>query len=310
MLIKDSVYVYRLVGGERLTWHGRYHTHAEGEYELHFFLDGAGAFLANRARHSIETPRIFLTGPHEFHSILPEAVSRPLSYYAILFEAERDAEGAPLPEDARALALIERRRAEGLPSVAADQRDRFFFEELIRLSRGSDEAGRRAASYQLLSLIFRWFGEGECDSSARQGRSPHVGKALSLMAAAIRDKVGIEAFAMKLGISEEHFIRTFHAELGMSPFQYYTRLKVEGASGLLADTRMSVGAIAEHFGFENQFHFSRVFRKCTGLSPLAYRKVYSRSAAGVSSTSTSRTSGASEASGPTSAVSAPSESAR
>lgn len=295
MLIKDTVYVYRLVGGERLTWHGRYHTHAEGEYEIHFFLDGSGAFLANRARHSIETPRIFLTGPHEFHSILPEAVSRPLSYYAILFEPERNELGEALGEDARAVALMERRRAEGLPSVAADQRDRFFFEELIRLSRGSDEAGRRAASYQLLSLIFRWFGEGDCNTATGQGRSPHVGKALSLMAGALREKLGIEAFAMKLGISEEHFIRTFHAELGMSPFQYYTRLKVEGASGLLADTRMSVGSIAEHFGFENQFHFSRVFRKCTGLSPLAYRKVYSRSAGALPAASSGIPAGAASA---------------
>lgn len=271
MRIRDVVYVYRLVGGEKLAWHGRYHAHGAKEYEFHYFIEGQGAFLANRTRLALEPGKLTLTRPREFHSILPEAVSRPITYYAVLFEPE---EGSS--DDAEALNLLEL-AATGKKALAPrglEGRDRFLFEELHRLSRADDESGRRAASYQLLSLIYRWFGDRAAGEIEGPPRNEHTEKALSLMARALRDKLGMEDLAAKLGLSEEHFIRLFRAELGMTPFQYYTRLKIEAACGLLTGGTLQVGGVAEYFGFENQFHFARVFKKCTGLSPTEYRRTY------------------------------------
>lgn len=269
MKIKDVVYVYRLVGGEKLAWHGRYHAHSPGEYEFHYFLEGSGAFLSNRARLALEPGILLLTRSREFHSILPEAVSRPITYYAVLFEAEIDSD-----EDAEALGLLETAATEGASPRVLDPRDRFLFEELHRLFRVENENLRRAASYQLLSLIYRWYGRREGGLPRPVARNEHVEKALSLMARSLREKLGMDDLSDRLGLSEEHFIRIFRGELGMTPFQYYSRLKVEAASGLLMSTRLSIGEVSEYFGFENPFHFSRVFRKCTGLSPGEYRKAY------------------------------------
>lgn len=268
MLVKDVVYVYRLVGGEKLAWHGRYHAHGAGEYEFHFFVEGQGSFLSSRTRLRLEAGRLTLTRPREFHSILPEAIERPITYYAVLFEPEPDSR-----DDEAALALLEG----GPPPRHLEARDRFLFEELHRLSRAEDEGGRRAASFQLLSLIHRWYGARAAGAAERGPRKDHTDRALVLMQGALRGKLGMEELAAKLDLSEEHFIRSFRAELGMTPFQYYTRLKIEAACGLLAGGRMAVGAIAEHFAFENQFHFTRVFKKCTGLSPSDYRRIYGSS---------------------------------
>lgn len=269
MVIKDIVYVYRLVGGDRLAWHGRYHAHGPKEYEFHYFLEGQGVFLSNRSRQAIEGGRLFLTRPREFHSILTQALSRPITYYAVLFEGEEGDGG-----DETALRLLDRSTEAAPRFRPLEPRARFLFEELHRLSRLGDEAGRRASSYQLLSLIHRWYGCHELGPSPEATASVHVEKALSFMERSVREKLSVENLAGKLGLSEEHFIRIFRKELGMTPFQYYTRLKVEAASGLLASTRLSVGDISDHFGFENPFHFSKVFKKCTGLSPAAYRRAY------------------------------------
>ncbi len=265
MRIKDVVYVYRLVGGEKLAWHGRYHAHGAAEYEFHCFLEGQGSFLSNRTRAALEPGKLTLTRPREFHSILPEALEKPITYYAVLFEAEPDS-----ADDDAALALLE---ADRTPR-SLDPRDRFLFEELHRLSRAADEHGRRAASYQLLSLVHRWYGRAAAAEPEGGRRREQTEKALGLMQRGLREKLGTAELAERIGLSEEHFIRLFRAELGMTPFQYYTRLKVEAACGLLTGGVMTVGSIADYFGFENQFHFARVFRKCTGLSPTEYRRTY------------------------------------
>jgi AraC-like DNA-binding protein len=276
--IKDAVYVYRLIGGNRLSWHGRYHTHGPNDYEFHVFLEGQGAFLLNRTRYHIEGNRLFLTRPREFHSILPEALEKPISYYAFLFEIDPES-----PLDQQALECIRSTEAGQQKGITIEGRSRFLLEELYFLSRSKEPAQKQAAEYLLLSLIYQWYGQGyggvtpqEAKPNTPYVKNDHVERALQRMEKAIQDKVSTKELADELGLSEEHFIRIFRKTLGMSPFQYFTRLKVEAASAYLVESFMPIKTISDYFGFENPFHFSRVFKKCTGLSPQEYRKTYSQ----------------------------------
>jgi AraC-like DNA-binding protein len=309
MKIEDAVFVYRLSSGDRLSWHGRYHAHGANEFEIHFFLEGSGYFLCNRTKYPVSAGRLFLSGPREFHSIVPDAPASPLTYYAILFsfpagEASQAEAGdslettrssrngaapsvdAPSGEDLLLSEALKTALEERQTVLSINSNFRFQFEDLLQLSRSADSALRESARYLLESFLWRWFvrltphaaaGQDAAslsDSSVDRKSRIHVEKALSLMEKSVRENVKIEDLAWKLGLSEEHFIRIFRAQVRMTPHQYFTRLKVEGASGLLISTDKAVGEISDWFGFENQFHFSRIFKKCTGMSPLDYRKTY------------------------------------
>jgi len=263
--IKDTVFEYRLSGGERMAWHTRYHAHEAGEFELHYFLEGAGSFLNNNSSFPIRRGEVFLTGPHEFHSIVPSRpkTPAPISYYAVLFEPEEN--------ERELLRLLAGNLAGDRRPLPLDSRYHFMFEEIHHLSSSPTSHLRQAAAYQLLSFLFSVYGKDLETEIPRTGWV-HVGKALTILRREVKQKLSVHDLAFKIGVSEEHLIRLFKLHMRMTPLQYSIRLRVEAASGYLISTNKTIGEISELFGFENQFHFSRVFKKCTGFPPSKYRE--------------------------------------
>jgi AraC-like DNA-binding protein len=264
MRLKKAIYAHRLIGGGKLVWHGRYHSHDITDYEIYIFFEGSGQILLNRSKFTIEGNRLFLAKPKEFHSILPDAVRKPITYYSILFE--------PAENDKEVLSFLNN----SFSPLPIETREHFLVEDLYRLAGEIDPAKQRAAEHLLLSLLFRWYGGVETVKRNHEFHDSkgYIDKTLSIMEKSIKEKLNIGMLADKIGLSEEYLIRIFHDRLGMAPFQYFTRLKIEASSSFLSETNLPVQHIADHFGFENPFHFSRVFKKCTGISPVEYRKTF------------------------------------
>ncbi|PKO12243.1 MAG: hypothetical protein CVU39_25180 [Chloroflexi bacterium HGW-Chloroflexi-10] len=78
--------------------------------------------------------------------------------------------------------------------------------------------------------------------------------------------------AEEVGVSEDYFSRVFNRELGLSPWEYLNRYRVQQARMLLQYTDQNIGVIALQVGIKDQAYFSRVFHKITGVSPQAFRE--------------------------------------
>ncbi len=275
MKILDTVFMHRLVGGEKLTWHGRYHSHGENEYEIHYFVEGEGSFLSNKTRYTIDKGSLFLSGPHDFHSIVPYRVTKPLTYYAVLFSVDEKA-------DSEIYQLLTSILASSKTCMHSTSVNRFALDEVLNLCVTPDSYESIAAGFLFASYLYRWYGENsdknsnseEMSSKSIDGNKTaksYVSKAIALMK---ENTTLVEDIAWKLGLSTEHFIRIFKSEMNITPHQYSIRLRVQDAATKLLTTDKSIGKIAGDLSFENQFHFSRVFKKCTGFSPSEYRKHY------------------------------------
>lgn len=86
------------------------------------------------------------------------------------------------------------------------------------------------------------------------------------------EPIYIPDVAKKLECSAGHFHRLFKQQTGRSPTLYLIHLRIQHASRLLTNTQMPVAEIARMVGFEDQFYFSRLFRKITGQAPTASRR--------------------------------------
>jgi len=79
-----------------------------------------------------------------------------------------------------------------------------------------------------------------------------------------------------IGVSERYFSQIFHQELGLTPWDYLTRYRIQQAKTLLLDSSDSITTVAQQVGYDDPSYFGRVFRKHVGLSPNAYRKEHPR----------------------------------
>ena len=87
----------------------------------------------------------------------------------------------------------------------------------------------------------------------------------------------IPAEAEKLGISFDYMRHCFKEEIGMTPLEYLTQIRIEQAKSYLINSNIySISEIADMCGFSDQYYFSRVFKKTVGVSPRDYRKKTTR----------------------------------
>ncbi|MCB1227914.1 MAG: helix-turn-helix transcriptional regulator, partial [Verrucomicrobiales bacterium] len=81
----------------------------------------------------------------------------------------------------------------------------------------------------------------------------------------------LEELAAICHCSPEHLRRLCQRELGRSPMQHLTCLRMEKARTLLESTDDKLEVVAESVGYANGAIFSRVFRRWVGLAPGEYR---------------------------------------
>ncbi|MBA3685388.1 MAG: helix-turn-helix transcriptional regulator [Planctomycetes bacterium] len=74
------------------------------------------------------------------------------------------------------------------------------------------------------------------------------------------------------GRSASRFHRAFSAAFGCTPHAWLTRRRLARAGDLLLDPTLSVAAVAERCGYDNQFYFSRAFKRHHGQSPEHWRR--------------------------------------
>ena len=76
---------------------------------------------------------------------------------------------------------------------------------------------------------------------------------------------------MRLNISYSWFRKTFKKYTGYSPAKYFQELKLRKAKQILINTSYPVKEICFMIGYTSTEHFSNLFKKNTGLTPLEYR---------------------------------------
>lgn len=106
---------------------------------------------------------------------------------------------------------------------------------------------------------------------------PHeymVDAAKEFLRQSVYSRVRLPDVAASVNLSEEHLSRIFKDQTGISVMQFLRIRRIEMAKHLLITTNDPVKLIAHRLAFEDAGHFSKVFRRMTGMTPLEYRRAH------------------------------------
>jgi YesN/AraC family two-component response regulator len=90
--------------------------------------------------------------------------------------------------------------------------------------------------------------------------------------------IRLDQLADLAGLSRFHFAAAFKQTFGEPPHRYLMLARVKAAKSLLIGTDQPIIDVAQAVGYESHAHFSAVFKRETGISPLAFRRQYGASA--------------------------------
>ncbi|GIP19780.1 hypothetical protein J22TS3_00550 [Paenibacillus sp. J22TS3] len=100
---------------------------------------------------------------------------------------------------------------------------------------------------------------------------PYLRQVLEYIHTHYSDEIYIDELASIALQSRFHFIRSFKNAIGVTPYQYVLRLRIEEAMRLLERTEKSVIDISCSLGFSSPSQFYRAFARSAGMTPEKYR---------------------------------------
>ena len=103
-------------------------------------------------------------------------------------------------------------------------------------------------------------------------RNADVRKALRFIRENAGRPIRVADIVKVTDLSHRTLNHQFHSELGCSIMTQLISARIDYICRLLTETKMRIHEIATVVGYEDDRHFSRYFKRATGLTPQAYRR--------------------------------------
>lgn len=143
-------------------------------------------------------------------------------------------------------------------------------QELLRQPRPATpvEAARETTSFLMFLLEML---EAAVPQKPAPAPSNWFNNARVMLSSDLSKPLDLTIIAKRLDMGYENFRNKFRRQAGMPPGQYRDQQRCKAACEHLVHTRKPCWEIALYLGFCDEQHFSRRFKKWTGLAPQAYR---------------------------------------
>ena len=144
--------------------------------------------------------------------------------------------------------------------------------DLLEAPAGPGPLGRLADSLRATGLVARLFAHGAATGRGRPPADRHLDAARAYIRRHYATIGSLTEVASAVGLSPVHLRHLIKTADGTNLIGYLTGVRLERAKELLRSTRLPLTAIATACGFATDRYFCRVFQRCEGRTPSAFRR--------------------------------------
>lgn len=113
--------------------------------------------------------------------------------------------------------------------------------------------------------------ESEKQEEVSEANSFIVGQALQFMRDNYKEKLALNQVAEHCYVSQWHLSKLLNKQVKKNFYDILNQIRVEKAKELLKDGSLRISDVSDLVGYSEAAHFSRVFKKETGMSANEYR---------------------------------------
>lgn len=130
---------------------------------------------------------------------------------------------------------------------------------------------------ELLIIINDFIGDFKLkDYNSTQAINPKVSQVIRYINENFYQTITLSSVAKEFYISPFYLSKLFKQTTNFTFVEYLNSIRIRNSKELLKNTTYKIIDIAEKVGFSNNTHFTRVFKIIVGMSPMKFRKLYTK----------------------------------
>lgn len=251
---------YRHREGEEASWH------AHDFVEISIVLDGESYYMIEDQTFKASAGTVFVLNPGVYHKEKQSlSVSSRQLHIGLKDFSLEGYQRNYVPFDS--------------PIIDFKNDQSTFLEKCLRLI---EENTRRDSSYEVMLKaiimemvveILRSKNAAQIEpaklkkNEAEKEKQQIVNKIIYFLEKHHSEDISLETISDQMYISSTYISKVFKEETGDSPINYLIKLRLQRAKDLLESQQMTVKEAAQLVGYQDAFHFSKLFKKYYGKSP-------------------------------------------
>lgn len=127
------------------------------------------------------------------------------------------------------------------------------------------------------AIVMRALGRRQAERRCAALPKWRIRRVEEYLSANIDRRISLDDMAAAVGLSKMHFAAQFRVATGFRPREYLLFMRIERAKMVMTTSRMPLVEVAFAVGFNTQSHFSTVFKRLTGKTPVQWKQECQRS---------------------------------